>query len=402
MKIVLYLMLSAVLSWLITRGIALVTTTTLYVALTFLIVWAILIGIASITFVKTGEIGVVFRFKKFVRVSQPGLNFVIPLIESIEYYSTQTHQDELPDESDKIDRIHDIPDPGKRLPFRVLMKGMNEAIFYVRKAPDNTTIDPNRPITEWNQVHFQDLDDTKKKALEDDSLHAPLTGEIAVVVEWYLKGNDRKSIEDFVQNVIPEGGRTREDEVRKRIEDMAARSLQEFLGPVTLGHAQEMMQLFSQLIKDRVEILVGEQTEVGTTADKPWGIQIRDAYIKSIHPGRRVNEARADAAAAVSQKQGVIRDAEGKAEATRVQATADAFSEEQKGKGEATRIREMAAVMVDDNARFVATLDVAETVLPKANTIIMPSDLGVIGGILTLGREIARNNRKESDPADKK
>ena len=240
--------------------------------------------------------------------------------------------------------------------------------------------------TEWNQVHFQELDEAKKTALEEDSLHSPLTGEIAVVVEWYLKDDEERSIKNFIQNVIPESERNREEEVRKRIEDMASRTLQELLGPVTLGHAQEIMPFFSLLIRERIEILVGEKGEI----DRPWGIHIRDAYIKSIHPGRRVNEARADAAASVSKKQEAIRVAEGMATATRLQADADAFSEQRKGEGEAARIGAMAAVMTDDNARFIATLDVAEQVLPKANLVIMPSDLGAIGGIIRLGQEIKK------------
>ncbi len=311
--------------------------TTVYVTLGFLFVWVVIIGIIGVTLVKTGSVAVVFRFRKFVRVLQPGLNFVIPLIESAEYYSTQTHQDELPDEADNIDRMNDSPAPGKKLPFRVLLSGMGEAIFYMKKAESDTSVTANDPITAWNQVRFQDLDPDRKKALEEDSLHAPLTGEIAVVVEWYLKGNDENSIKDFIQNVTPESGRNREEEVRKRIEDMASRALQEFLGPVTLGHAREMMSLFSLLIKERLEILVGEKPDPPAADDKPWGIHIRDAYIKSIHPGRRINEARADAAASVSRKQGAIRDAEGKATATRVQADADAFSEQRKGEGEALR-----------------------------------------------------------------
>jgi regulator of protease activity HflC (stomatin/prohibitin superfamily) len=341
----------------------------------FLAIWIILIGFIGLTLVKTGSIAVVFRFKRFVRVMQPGLNFKIPLIESVEYYSTQTHQEELPDEADNIDRVNSVAAPGKKLPFRVLMKGKGEAIFYVKKAK-----------TEWNQVHFQDLDEEKKQALAEDSLHAPLTGEIAVVVEWYLKDDDESSIKNFIRNVIPEGGRNREEEVRKRIEDMASRALQELLGPVTLGHAQEMMPLFSLLIRKALEILVGEEGE----GDRPWGIHIRDAYIKSIHPGRRVNEARADAAASVSKKQETIRIGEAVAIVTERQAEADRIKEVKKGEGEAARIGAMAKVMTDDNARFIATLDVAEQVLPKANLVVMPSDLGAIGGIIRFGQEIKK------------
>ena len=378
--------------------------TTVYVTLGFLFVWAVIIGIMGVTLVKTGSVAVVFRFRKFVRVLQPGLNFVIPFIESAEYYSTQTHQDELPDEADSIDRVSDVPGLGKKLPFRVLMSSKEEALFYVKKEDvGDPTIVATSPITAWRQVHLQDLEEAKRAGLTEDSLHAPLTAEIAVVVEWYLKGIDQESIKNFVQNVEPGGGRSREEEVKKRIEDMSSRALQEFLGPVTLGHAREMLPLFSLLIKERLEILVGEKPEPGANvSDKPWGIHIRDAYIKSIHPGRRVNEARADAAASVSKKQAAIRDAEGKATATRVQADADAFSEQRKGEGEAARIGAMVAVMTTEEARFVANLDVAEQVLGKATTIVMPSDLGAIGGILALGREVARTNRKEDGSEGKK
>jgi len=183
-------------------------TMDIWLVISFLSVWIILIGFIGLTLVKTGSIAVVFRFKRFVRVMQPGLNFRIPLIEFVEHYSTQTHQEELPAEADMIDRVHDVAEAGKKLPFRVLMKGKGEAIFYMKKTE-----------TEWNQVHFQELDEAKKTALEEDSLHSPLTGEIAVVVEWYLKDDEERSIKNFIQNVIPESERNREEEVRKRIED---------------------------------------------------------------------------------------------------------------------------------------------------------------------------------------
>jgi len=373
--------------------------TTVYWILGFLVVWAILIGIASITLVKTGEVGVVFRFKKFVRVLQPGLGFVLPIIESVEHHSTQVHQHELPDEPERIDRISDVTPPGKKPPFRIIHRGKTNAIFWMRRDENNPSTDP----ADWEQKRFQELPDDIRTSMGEDSIDAPLTGEIAGIVEWYLEGTDRESIENFVQNVSPEEGRSREEEIRKRLEDMMARALQEFLGPVTLGHASERIPLFSRMLKERIEVLVGERPHPVTgERKKPWGIHIKDAYIKSVYAGRTVNTARSEAAAADSRKRDAIRVAEGVAAGTRLQADADAFAEQRKGEGEAARIGAMVAVMGTEEARFVATLDVAETVLPKANTIIMPSDLGAIGGILTLGREIARNNRKESDPADKK
>lgn len=364
--------------------------TIFWIVIGFLLLWAILLLVASIVLVDTGSIVAVFRLGKFVRVLRPGLNFIIPLLESAERYSTQTHQDELPDEPENIDRVNETPETGRKRPFRVLQSSKEEAIFYVKKDRNDPTIVPGQPDTEWNRVHFLDLDDQKKKALEEDSLHAPLTSEIAVVVEWYLDGTDRQSIENFVQNITPEEGRNREEEVQKRMEDMASRTLQELLGPVTLGHAREMIPHFSELIEERLRILVGE----GGTDNRPWGIRIRDAYIKNIHPGLRVNQARADAAASVSKKQEAIRTAEGSAQATRLNADAQAHAEIQKGVGEAGRIREMAAVMTDENARFIATLDVAEQVLPKANTIIVPAgDMGIIASVLALGREVGKDKR---------
>jgi regulator of protease activity HflC (stomatin/prohibitin superfamily) len=246
-------------------------------------------------------------------------------------------------------------------------------VFYVQ--------DPTTQV--WNQTPFRGLGKETQESLANDPLHEPITGEVAVVVEWYLMGRDDISISNFINNVAPEGGRSREEEVRKRIEDMAAKTLQELLGPTTLGHAQVMLPHFNLLIKEALESLVGEDGK----GERPWGIHIANAYIKSFNPGITVNKARADAVAAGSKKRSDILAGEAQAERARLQAAAEAYSEIQKGMGEAGRISEMAKVMTDDNARFIATLDVAERVLPKASFIVIPSDLGVIGSILKLGQQ---------------
>lgn len=352
----------------------------------FLITWTILIVIASIVLVDAGSIGVVFRFRKFQRVLRPGLNFIIPVIESVERHVTQTHQHELPDEPEKIDRLHDIPEPGKKLPFRVLQAGRDAAIFYVEeKSADDPTIDPGNPLTKWRTSNFDGLPEDMKEGVSKDSLNEPITSEIAFVVEWNLVTDDDEKIRQFIESISPEGGRNRYEEVRKRIEDMVGRSLQELLGPVTLGHAMERMSLFSEMIKIRLETLVGERAR--TSGDlRPWGIHIGDAYIKSIHPGRRVNEARADAAAALSKKQETIRNAEAEAEAIRVRSEADAFAEEQDGIGKAKRIKAMAEAMKDENARFLTTLEVTETVAEKANFIIASQDGGLAATIAAVAK----------------
>lgn len=344
----------------------------------FLILWTILLVTASIVLVDEGTIGVVFRFRKFQRVLRPGLRFIIPVIESVEHHVTQTHQHELPDDPEKIDRIHDIPEPGKKLPFRVLQAGKDAALFYVKeKDAGDPSIDPRNPLTKWHTSNFDGLPEDMKEGIVTDSLNEPLTGEIAFVIEWNLEEDDDEKIRQFIKNVSPEEGRNRYEEVRKRMEDMVGRSLQELLGPITLGHARDRMTLFSEVIRMRLEELVGERSRDAVDL-RPWGIHINDAYIKSIHPGRRVNEARADAATALSRKIEGIRDAEKEAETIRLKAEADAFAEEQKGIGEAKRIKAMADAMKDENARFLAALDVTETVAKEANLIITSSADGAL------------------------
>gem|GEM_PF-2833527 len=380
----------------------------MYWILGFIVAWTILIGIAGITLGRTGEVAVVFRFGTFYRVLLPRTfpYFTIPLIDRIERYSTQVHQHELPDEPENIDRLNDIALPGKKLPFRIPHKGMAEAVFYVRKDYDVSTrtgdpFDSSRSMGELKRVRFSELPDAVQTAMQEDSLNAPLTSEAAAVFEWHLKGDTINAVQDFIQNVSPEEGRSREEEVRKRAEDMITRTLQEYLAPTTLGHAIEMAPLFNRLIKERLEVLVGESgAGVAGSSDRPWGIRVGESYLKPIHPGHTINDARAKAGATISNKFGTIRDAEAKAGATRVQADADAYAEQRKGEGEAARIGAMAAVMRDPNAILIAQLDVAEQVLPKANLVIMPSDLGVIGGILALGGEIAK--KKQGGEPEKK
>ncbi len=371
-----------------------------------LAVLGLLYILLSLRTVEAGSIGAVFRFGKFVRAVRPGLQIVLLFVEKLEVYSTQTHQDELPDEPEYVDRVNDNPEPGKVSPFRVLHRGAKEAVFYEKTNAWQQSLDPDNPLSGYREKRWAQFSPDEQRSMEEDSLHAPLTSEIAVAVEWYLD-NTNTAVQQFVENVEPVNGRSREEEVTKRMVDMANRTLQELLGPVTLGHARDLMAVFSALIKLRLEELVGERGR----NNKPWGIHIRDAYVKNIYPGRRVNEARANAAASVSNKQTTIRNAEAEAEATRqraeaeahqarvqadatahatrVNADAKAHEETKKGEGEAGRIKAMAEVMKDDNAKWLAQLDVAEQVLPHVNATYLPIQ-GIIDTILSFGKKEER------------
>lgn len=368
------------------------------------VVWGLIILMSAIRITQSGTINIVFRLGKFSRVLKPGFGLIIPLLERTEVHSSQDHQDELPAAPEDIDRVNDVPMPGKKLPFRIIHPGMLEATFYVEKQPGGPAVDPDDPKSRYEKKYFKDLDPDHRKAIEADSLNAPLTSEIAVIVEWFLDGDDEDSIRNFVNNVEPTGGRNRTEEVRKRMEDMAARALQEELGDVTLGHAREKMTFFSELLKIRLEILVGELADPDTgRTERSWGIHIKDAYIKSIYPGRRINESRADAGAAVSKAQERIRVSEAEAQAAKNKAAADKFAAEQKadadayaekkkGEGERDRIKAMAEAMENPNARFLATLDVAEQVLPKAKMVVVPTGpMEVLGSIMALGQNMGKD-----------
>ena len=134
----------------------------------------------SIFFIESGSLGAVFRFGKFRRVLEPGLNFIIPIIERVERYSTQTHQHELPDEPENIDRVSDVPPEGKKHPYLVMHAGKETAIFYKKKDSSDPSIDPDRPTSRWEQVPFDKLDKETKEGLSD-SLHVPLTSELSAV-----------------------------------------------------------------------------------------------------------------------------------------------------------------------------------------------------------------------------
>ncbi|HRH25554.1 MAG TPA: hypothetical protein PLD99_01205 [Parcubacteria group bacterium] len=297
---------------------------------------------AGLWFVKSGTIVAVLRFGRFDRVARPGPNIIIPIFESGERFSTQTHQTEYP-----------LPDSsGKKTPFRILQKGLREAKFYKLKDPN---LDPSDPES-YEFVYVDEFikengvqNTTLLAAMENDPLHSPLTSEVAVVAEWNLYA-EMIRVQRFIENIEPRDGRTREEEVDKRIEDVIAKTLQEFLGEITVGHARDRFPLLNGLIKLRLEELVGEHLTNGVPDEKAWGINVTKGYIKNIDPGHTVNKQRSEAAGSVSEMQKTINAAEaeavatvkaGNAEAKKIEAVGKATKEAtiMAGDAEAHRIR---------------------------------------------------------------
>jgi regulator of protease activity HflC (stomatin/prohibitin superfamily) len=193
-------------------------------------------------------------------------------------------------------------------------------------------------------VRFRELPDEVQQAIREDPVNAPVTSVVAAIFEWYLKGRDRTAIHQFVENVSTKDNRTREEEVRKRAEDIVAKALQDELAKVTLGHAVKMSRQFGQLIKEELEVLVGNHPnpDTGRVSDKPWGITVGEAFLKPLDPGKTVNKARAEYAAAVSKKQADIRASEATAQATLNQANADKQSVILAGEAERDRLTQVA------------------------------------------------------------
>ncbi len=337
----------------------------------------------SATTTQRGYIGYVFRFGELVKVLQPGLKFIIPFVDKVEFISLTT-QDEFPAEEDDIDRENSTPIEGMVAPIRIIHRGMHEAVFYQKKDPSEPDQDPRSILTQYKTVRFHELPEAEQRALEQDSVNGPLTSEVIVAVEWSV-GESLEEALRTVTNLNPGEGRTREEEFFKRVNDRIPSVLQELLARVTLGHAKDMVEMFNRAIQERLEVLIGEREDprTGKLADRPWGVHIREAYIKTISAGRRVNEARANAASAVSEAQATVtrseadaqatkNNADAQAHATRANADAKAHEEKMQGKGEADRIREMMPVMQDENGRFVAMLDVAEKTLPHMKATLLP------------------------------
>ena len=378
--------------------------TSWYVFLPLLAIMAIFVRFKT---VRTGSIQAAFLFGRFYRILYPGLNIIPRWIVKTERISTGTHQDEFPDEPQYIDRINEIPEPGKVKPTRINHKGMQEAIFYVDVLGDIPN-KPDWPLDRYRAVRFHELHPEVRQSLAADSRHAPLVSEVPFVVEWELNTRSPGNVENYVRYVVPEDGRTRDEEVTKRMGDMISHLLQSLLGPVTMGHAIDMMKPFGFYIQNELEIMVGEKE--GLIPDhgrRPWGIHIVTGYMKEPYPGHTVAKALADAAASTSNKETKIRDAEAESASTRLKADANkyqqereaeaaAYTERQKGIGEGDRIKEMAERMKTPEAKFLATLDVAETALSKGKTIFVPTGTGILASVLGLAADLAKEESPSS------
>lgn len=385
----------------------------------FLLICFVLLLVIGYTPVESGEVYSLKRFGKFRRALKPGWNFIIPFLDKVERHSTQPIQREFPAEPENVDRENDPPLPGKVKPFRIVHKGMEEAIYYVKRDP-LTKLDPKDPLSAYDKKHFGELPKKVRDSMAADPTHAPLTSEIPVVVEWYLV-DDHTNVERYLNNV-DSSRLPREEEIARRMSDATARAVQELLGSVTLGHATEMFPVFNAVMKLRMEALVGEIPDLlSGEIDRPWGVHISTAYMKEPDLGRTVNKARADAAAAVSRRQDQILASQAEAQtikntadatAHQIKVTADADAHRIKTIGEAEKAREiaegegkaghvnaMAEAIMKPGGLEAARLNVAESALTAdGRTVYIPTDLAALGGVLTMAQEMAKASAPPEAP----
>ncbi|MBX4199875.1 hypothetical protein KW790_00180 [Candidatus Parcubacteria bacterium] len=332
------------------------------------------------------EIAAVYRLNKRVEVVGPGgINFYPWLLYSVKRFKTQTVRVIIPGKKEQIVRNDDTPlQPGEVRPIRVLQTSLAAALFYKPKVLG----DPSKGY-EDKLVTFQEFvrgNPELERAMREDSLHSSLTTELISYVDWDLKthfqGDPKKHpLFDFVENV----GSIESANVR--IDSTVRGALQDLFAPLTAGHAAHVKGYLQELIKKRVEILVGEKNEDSekspTIAERPWGINVSAAQIEEINPGKRVNEARADEATAVSIRNKTVKDAEASRDANMKTADGDAYREKTIGEAEAEAFEKKSKILATDGGFRAAQLEAVKSVYKDADTIVTNGDLGNLVGALT-------------------
>jgi regulator of protease activity HflC (stomatin/prohibitin superfamily) len=377
---------------------------------------AVLWVMMSLKLFAPDEIAICYWFGKKWKIIGPGGWAWVPLgIADATVVSTHTNHVIVPGRKEQIERDDEKPlGAGQVRPVRVVHASKDNASYFWIET------DPKDMKKGFVAKTPDELTDDEKKAMEDDSLQSSLTSEVIAFVDWNLQ-RDEEDAERTLKKQDERLFMFREnvgsvEAANKRIDGALRGALQDLLGPITLRNALNAKTHIQDLLKERIEILTGEEPETvempdGSTkkkyTEKPWGINVAAVQIEDINPGKRVNQARADEAAAINQRKTALEnaEAEAKAEVLRADAAkvarmkdaeADAYERKMEGEGERDRLKAVVEIMDNDSARFLAQLEVARDVLPKSNFTVVPNDIGVIGGIVSLAHSMT-NKKKESE-----
>ncbi len=339
-------------------------------------VWVTVVWLGmSIYTIEPNELVAVYLFNRRWRIRRSGW-YLYPFgIFSVKRFSTRTRRQMSPGKKEDIVRDDDTPlGLGQVRAVRIIHASAENAYYWI---PEQDPADPKKTMLKLK--HFSKLseDEQKRRNSEDDALESSITTEVIAFTDINL--NDA-GLFDFVENVgtMMEAGR--------RLDGTVRGALQELMAPLTARHATEMKAHIEGLIKERLEILVGESLD-GSEADKDkivekkWGVNISAFQIEEINPGKTVNLARSEEAASVSLKAKKIREGEATAQVTHDTAVAEAFKETAMGEAKATAFRKIADVMKTPEGQFAAQLETAGQALKGANYSVLPDMAGLIGSI---------------------
>jgi regulator of protease activity HflC (stomatin/prohibitin superfamily) len=345
-------------------------------------VWAIVAYVVlSIHVFSPTERAASYKIGKRWRAVGPGGWGVFPLLfTSVKRVSTTNNRVIFPGKKSQIVRDDDVPlQWGQVRPMRIIHASRESALFYVH-------VDRDDPSSAWRLIPFSQLSPEEKELTEGDALQSSITTEDIAYVDWNLKAKSnnpdptKDPIFDFVENITSVGN------ANERITSTCKGALQDLLGPITARHSISVKGHLQDLVKERVEILVGEKEDPNNPgpAESPWGINITAVQIEEVELGKRVNAARSDEASAIA-----------KGNETRTLANAAAYEEETRGAGKAAAFERMAKILETEGGHRAAKLEAAKEVLAKSGTIIMQSDPGDIISSLTATSKVIENQKKK-------
>lgn len=212
-------------------------------------------------------------------------------------------------------------------------------------------------------------------------------------------------------------------EALERIKVTCIRALQEQAGKTFVAKARNELDQLSELIKERVEDLVGDPnaikraTDRGETPPRSWGLDIEEAAIQDLGTPHETNKATAERGAAIAKADGeaiaIVRkakaerakieeEAAGKARATELAAEAEKKRLTLEGEGRAAAITAAAQAISSPGGELIVKTDTLKEVMTASGgkIVVVPTELSSLTGVLAGATEAieAMKDHKSTKP----